>query len=318
MKTQPITVLGSINVDLVVRGKQLPAPGETVTGGQFFQSSGGKGANKAVAAARATRLEHDNVPGENKQPVRLIGAVGDDAFGREVLTRLSSERLDCDHVRTLAGTATGIALILVDENGENMISVASGANAEVGVADINALPASVFEGVFVSNLELSLCTVARGLKRAKNEDATTILNPAPARESLLENNVLKLVDVLTPNEHEAATLTGLPVTNDEQAAAAARRLRELGVTSCVITRGALGCTVRSEEGLITHLAARQAEAVDTTAAGDAFNGALAVALAEGKSLLGAVEWATKAAAISVTRPGAQPSLPGRAEIEAAS
>lgn len=315
MSVQPITVLGSINVDLVVRGSRLPTPGETVTGGSFFQASGGKGANKAVAAARASL----------DQRVRLIGAVGDDSFGHEVLAQLAEEPLDCQHVRTLAEAATGIALILVDEQGENMISVASGANAEIGVADINNLPTELFAGVFVSNLELPLCTVARGLKRAQDAGATTLLNPAPARESLLENNVLKLVDVLTPNEVEAAALTGLAITTDEEAAMAARRLIELGVANCVITRGAHGCTVLAagdhdaasiQDAPVTHIPAETVTAIDTTAAGDAFNGALAVALAEGRTLVEAAKWASRAAAISVTRKGAQPSLPRRDAIEA--
>ncbi|REJ67251.1 MAG: ribokinase [Planctomycetota bacterium] len=315
MTAKPITVLGSINVDLVVRSKRLPAAGETVTGGAFYQASGGKGANKAVAAARLSCNSARQAAADS--PVQLVGAVGDDELGRWVCDQLGREPLDDKHIRTLAEHATGIALIMVDAAGENLISVASGANAALSVADVNALDEDLFAGVFVANLELTLCTVARGLKRAQDRSATTLLNPAPAHAGLLENNVLKQVDVLTPNEIEAEHLTGLSVTTTDEAIAAARRLQQLGCGSCVITRGAAGAIVVDADDRVTEVPAVEVEAVDTTAAGDAFNGALAVALAEGRDLVEAAHWASRAAALSVTRRGAQPSLPWRAEVEAA-
>ena len=301
-----IVVLGSINTDLVIRGPRLPAPGETVLGGEFYRAGGGKGANQAVAAARAS----------DGQAVALIGAVGDDDFGREALAQFARDNLDCRYLKTLSNRASGVALILVDRQGENLISVASGANAELTPDDVDAVPEAVFAGakVFLTCLELPPETVARGLARANAAGLLTILNPAPANEEILRGGVLRLVDVITPNEGEAAALTGIDTADRSGALAAARKLQELGCRRCVITLGADGCVVVGEDEVWWEAGCR-VDAVDATAAGDAFNGALAVALAEGRSLAEAARWANRAAALAVTRPGAQPSLPMRAEID---
>jgi ribokinase len=302
----PIIVVGSINTDLVIRGPRLPAPGETVLGGEFYQAAGGKGANQAVAAARSAR-----------QPVTFVGAVGDDALGHEALERLRCENLVCDYVRTVRGQPTGVALILVDEQGQNLISVAAGANAHLTPADLDRVPQEVFISarVFLTSLETPLETVVRGLSLARRAGLTTILNPAPARP--LPDEVLTLVDVLTPNESEAETLVGGDREGTRSGritpAECAARLVKRGCRSVIATLGEAGCLVAGREN--GRVPGRAVAAVDATAAGDAFNGALAVALAEGRTLVEAARWANVAASISVTRRGAQPSLARREEID---
>lgn len=305
MAAARIVVLGSVNIDLVIRTARLPRPGETVLGGQFYQAHGGKGANQAVAAARAAR-----------EPVVLIAAVGDDAFGRHALEQFARENLDARYIKVVRDQPSGVALILVDHAGENLISVASGANAHLTPDDVDAVPDAVFSQakVFVTCLETPLPTVARGLARAKQAGLLTILNPAPADQRVCRSGILELVDVITPNEGEAAALTGLEIADGPEAVAAARKLQQMGCRRVVVTLGARGCLVVDEA--MTWQPAYRVQAMDATAAGDAFNGALAVALSEGRSLIEAVGWASGAAAIAVTRPGAQPSLPTRAEIEA--
>lgn len=304
-----IIVVGSVNTDLVIHGDRLPAPGETVVGGEFFQAAGGKGANQAVAAARASRL-----------PVMFVAAVGDDSLGREALSRLRVENLICDHIHAIAGQATGVALILVDRDGQNMISVAPGANAHLRPSAIEAIPSEVFGtgGVLLTNLETPLETVAHSLRRARQAGMKTILNPAPAPERGLPDELLPLVDILTPNETEAVQLVGFNLNREDngdpsQVREAALQLQNRGCRSVVVTLGRGGCLV--VERKIWAIPGHRVLAVDATAAGDAFNGALAVALAEGQSLGDAARWANAAAAISVTRRGAQPSLPNREEIE---
>jgi len=305
MSTSRIIVIGSINTDLVIRGPRLPAPGETVLGGEFYRAAGGKGANQAVAAARASA-----------EPITFIGAVGDDAFGHEALEALAAENLDLRLLKTIAGRPSGVALILVDHQGENSISVASGANADLSHEDVDAVPDEVFTtaDVLLTCLESPLETVGRALLRAKQAATTTILNPAPAVAETCRSGLLPLVDVITPNAGEAAALTGIDTADRSGAVAAARQLQRLGCPACVITLGSRGCLVVQEEA--TWLEGLSAKPVDSTAAGDAFNGALAVALSEGRSLVEAARWANRAGAIAVTRDGAQPSLPSRAEIEA--
>ena len=298
-----IIVVGSVNTDLVIRVPRLPRAGETVLGGEFFQAAGGKGANQAVAAARVAR-----------DPVALVAAVGDDAFGRQSLDTLRRENLSLDAVKVMLGMASGVAQIVVDAQGENTIAVASGANAALSPDDIDALPHELFGNarVFLASLEVPLATVARGLERAKQAELITVLNPAPAGALRDRLELLELVDVLTPNQIEAAELVG----GDEPPAdtlSIARRLRQLGARDCIITLGAEGCLVVGDN--VEHVPALKVIAVDTTAAGDAFNGALAVALVEGRGLTEAARWANRAAAVAVTRAGAQPSLPTRAEID---
>lgn len=309
MPPSAIIVLGSINTDLVVRGARLPRPGETVLGGEFYQAGGGKGANQAVAAARAARAR-----------VQFLAAVGDDLFGRESLARLADENLDTRYIQTIVGQPSGVALILVDAAGENMIGVASGANMHLLPADIDRLPDDTWRSasVFLASLETPIPTVAHGLARAQQAGLLTILNPAPAAREILAGNVLRHVDVLTPNEVEAAALTGLEITragmiDTARAIAAARVLQQLGCRAVIVTLGATGVVVVETEAI--HIPALPVTAVDATAAGDAFNGALAVALAEGRSLLEAAHWASRAAALAVGRSGAQPSLATRDEIE---
>ena len=304
MPSSSIIVLGSVNTDLVIRGPRLPAPGETVLGGEFYQAHGGKGANQAVAAARLAG-----------NPVTFIGAVGDDAFGRQAMEHFKRENLVCRYLKTIPGRPSGVALIMVDSQGENLISVASGVNAQLSPGDVDAVLDEVFRSarVLLTCLELPPRTVARGLVRAKEAGLTTILNPAPADVAICRGDLLRCVDVLTPNEGEAAALTGIDTSDVAGAVAAARRLQELGCRSCVVTLGASGCVVVEED--VVPIEGCPVEAVDATAAGDAFSGALAVALAEGRSLVEAAHWSNRAAAITVTRPGAQPSLPSREEVD---
>jgi len=306
MPSSLVIVVGSINTDLVIRGPRLPAPGETVGGGEFYQAAGGKGANQAVAAARAA-LDR----------VTFLGAVGDDELGHAALNRLRAENLVGDYLRTVAGESSGVALILVDQAGQNLISVAPGANLRLTPQDVDAIPHDVFAAakVFLTCLETPLVTVAHGLRRAKEARLTTVLNPAPAAPEILEGDLLSLVDVLTPNEGEAALLaagSAIGESREQSAVRAARWLQQRGCKQVIVTCGAQGCIVVDRE--VTAMAGKSVSAVDTTAAGDAFNGVLAVALSEGRPLREAARWANAAAAISVTRLGAQPSLPTRQEI----
>ncbi len=299
-----IIVLGSINTDLVIRSPALPRPGETVLGGEFYRAAGGKGANQAVAAARSSR-----------EPVTFLAAVGDDSFGSESLVALQRENLNSEFIKVVAGQPSGVALILVDASGQNLISVASGANWLLRPADVHAVPIEVWQQarVFVACLESPLESVMAGLRRAKQNGLTTIVNPAPANDEIMFAVGLRLIDVFTPNESEAAQLTGRPVSSEADAASVGRQLQAAGCSRVIITRGEQGCCVLDGDQL-THLPAHRVEAVDATAAGDVFNGALATALSEGRTLIEAARWASAAAAISVTRRGAQPSIPTREEI----
>jgi ribokinase len=291
---------------MTVRLERLPAPGETRLGGEFLTSPGGKGANQAVAAARAGAA------------VTFLTAVGDDAMGREALERCGGEGIDVRWARVIAGVASGVALIFVGEAGENMIGVAPGANACLTAEAIDALPRELFtpKGVFLASLEVPLETVVRGLERARTAGMTTVLNPAPLAPKIADPAILGLVDVLTPNLEEARELAPRPGPRDDlkDAAAAAARIRAAGVGSVAVTLGARGCLVATNEGSLV-IPAPEVIAVDTVGAGDAFNGALAAALAEGRSLAEAAAWACAAGAMAVTRPGAQGASPRRDEID---
>jgi ribokinase len=301
MPPSAIIVLGSVNTDLVIRSPRIPAPGETVLGGEYFQASGGKGANQAVAAARAAR-----------DPVTFIAAVGDDEFGRAARDNFSRENLVSQYITTVPNQPSGVALIFVDEQGENAISVASGANLHLTPQHVDALPENLFAaaGVFLCCLESPVETVVRGLQRARAAGLVTILNPAPALPEIATPEILALVDVLTPNAGEAALLSGRDDVEE-----AAQQLRNLGCGCVITTLGPDGCQITGETNV--RIPGRKVTAVDTTAAGDAFNGALAVAVSEGLALEQAAHWATAAAALAVTRSGAQPSLANRDAIEAA-
>ena len=291
-----IVVVGSLNMDLVVRSPRHPQPGETLLGTEFHTFPGGKGANQAVAAAR--------LGGQ----VKLIGRVGADAFGAALLQTLSQDGVDTRHVEPLKEAPTGVALITVDDAGQNTIVVVPGANGELSPPDLLAAE-SAFEGasVVVMQLEVPVLTVTYAADLARRHGARVVLNPAPAQP--LSAALLRQVDALIPNQSEAALLTGCALAGD-----AARRLLASGVRSVIVTLGEDGVLIAEGE-TATHLPAHRVSVVDTTAAGDAFVGAFAVALAEGRTVHEAAAWGTAAGALAVTRAGAQPSLPARAELE---
>lgn len=296
-----IAVVGSSNTDMIISMGRIPKPGETIIGGDFAMAAGGKGANQAVAAARAGGR------------VSFIARVGDDLFGEQAIRGFAADGIDVRHVQKDESAPSGVALIFVGGDGENSIGVASGANARLSADDIEqAREAIQSAGVLLVQLEIPIETV-RAAVLAAARDARVILNPAPAQP--LDDDLLGRVSILTPNETEAALLTGLEVEDEAGAALAAEALRRRGPEIVIITLGAKGALVSDASG--TRLVpAFSVDPVDTTAAGDVFNGALAIALSEDRPLDEAVRFANAAAAISVTRPGAQPSAPGRTEIEA--
>jgi len=301
MKNSHILVVGSSNTDMIIKLDRIPRPGETILGGAFVTAAGGKGANQAVGAARAGGQ------------VTFIARVGHDMFGDQAVAGFIRDGINVNHVVRDKTNPSGVALIFVAKDGENSIAVAGGANAKLSPADVRKAKAA-FAGasVLVMQLETPLETVQAAADFAAKTGVRVILNPAPAQP--LPDKLLKCVSILTPNETEAELLTGIAVTNTASAAVAAAKLRARGVQTVIITLGARGAFVATEDGgqLVPGF---KVKAVDTTAAGDIFNGALAVALAEGKPLKQAVRFANAAAAISVTRLGAQPSAPTRREIE---
>jgi ribokinase len=296
-----VIVVGSLNMDLVVRMPRIPQPGETLLGGVFKTFPGGKGANQAVAAARLGAH------------VTMIGCVGGDAFGQEMRDTLTAEGIDATHVLIHSESATGVALIQVDSKGQNSIAVASGANFQLTSTDVEKAMLSIGKfDVLVMPLETPLETIYAAAKIASSYGAKVLLNPAPAQ--VLNSDLLELVDVLLPNEYEVALMTGLPPLQSEaDVRIAAEKLLSLGVKNLMVTMGSQGAMLFDGK-LESNISACPVQAVDSTAAGDCFVGALAVGLCEGKSLLSAAEFASAAAAISVTRDGAQPSLPRREEV----
>ncbi|HHU13774.1 MAG: ribokinase [Kiritimatiellae bacterium] len=295
-----IVVVGSTNTDMVVKAARIPAPGETILGGRFLMNPGGKGANQAVAAARLGA------------EVVFIAKVGDDLFGREAKALFAKENICTDYVLTDPSEPSGVALIMVDAKGENCIAVASGANGTLMPEDIEGLEGVIAQSdLLLMQLETPLETVRYAADVAVNLGVPVILNPAPACE--LPSDLYDCLEVITPNESEAELLTNIKVTDEASAEAAARVLCDKGVLNVVITMGAKGAYVfDGEDGVM--VPAFKVEAVDTTAAGDVFNGALAVALTEELELEEAVRFASKAASISVTRMGAQASAPRREEL----
>ena len=295
-----IVVLGSTNTDMVVKAARRPAPGETILGGRFLMNPGGKGANQAVAAAR---LGGDVV---------FIAKVGEDLFGREAKALFSKEGICTDYVFTDPSEPSGVALIMVDRKGENCISVASGANATLAPDDLQAARGEIERaGLVLMQLETPVETVLCAAQWASAKGVPVVLNPAPACE--LPEELFGCLSMITPNESEAELLTGVKVADEASASAAAIALCAKGVKRVVITLGAKGAFVYAD-GCGTLVPAFKVEAVDTTAAGDVFNGALAVALIEGQPLAEAVSFAAKAASVSVTRMGAQASAPYRREV----
>lgn len=295
----PVLIVGSINVDLVVRTARLPTPAETVTGGVFSRHPGGKGANQAVAAARLGAA------------VTFIGAVGDDDFGRSALADLAAESIDVSGVAQLDDAHTGVALIVVDERGENQIAVASGANGRVDRQFVeSALAASSRPrgGVFLANLELADDAVLAGARFAARHGMRVLINPAPARE--LPAELLAFGPILLPNQREAEALTG-----EREPVDAARVLAARSGEPVIVTLGHAGALVVGPDG-VEHLAASLVEVVDSTGAGDTFAGALAAELARGTPLIDAARVAVRAASMSVTALGARSGMPTRAQLEA--
>ena len=302
MDGKPIVVVGSINMDLVARAERIPLPGETVHGSTLQMHPGGKGANQAVAAAR---LEY---------PVRMIGSVGSDAFGEKLRAQLLQSGVDTSRVSTREGPS-GVAVIAVAPNGENAIVVTPGANARVSPSDIDENSDAIREaGVVLAQLEIPFETVQYLGKLCARLDVPLILDPAPARALTAE--LLEQVSWLTPNETEIAQC--IPEANDvsrsqdalEIVAALAKRVRR-GV---VLKMGSRGAYVATKDGARQHIEAFRVNAIDTTGAGDAFNGAFAVGLISGKSPLSSARFAVAAGAVSVTRAGAQPSMPTMEEV----
>jgi ribokinase len=295
-----VVVVGSINTDMVVRAPRLPRAGETVLGGDFRQVAGGKGANQAVAAARAGAA------------VALVGCVGDDHRGRDAIEGLRREGVDIAQIHCLSDLASGVALIVVDDDGQNCIAVASGANARLTPAMVrNAEPLLAAAKVVLVQLEVPLDAVVETATIASGHGARFILDPAPAR--LLPDSLWPCLAVITPNETEAAGLTADETGDSTDAQVVAGVLLERGVASALLTRGEAGVLVATRQTR-TVIAGHAVAAVDTTAAGDTFAGALAARIAEGADLVDAARFANAAAAVSVTRRGAQPSLPTRDEI----
>ena len=301
-------MVGSSNTDMVVKVPRLPGPGETVIGGEFVTAAGGKGANQAVACARAGAS------------VSFVARVGADSFGRSALEGLERARVNTDYVVTDAEATSGVALIFVDDEGENIIAVAPGANMRLTPEDVE-LARGAIEGAdcLLLQLETPLGAVAHAVAIARQADVLVVLNPAPAPTQPAPAAILAGVDVLTPNRAEASALLGRPVRTVAEATQAAQELcREPapaggGVRRTVITLGREGAIACAGEPV--HVPGHRVDAVDAVAAGDAFSAALAVALSEGMDFLDACRFANAAGACAVTRLGAQPSMPTRADIE---
>ena len=295
-----VVVLGSVNADLVLRCAQLPLPGQTVHGRDFETLPGGKGANQAVAAARLGAA------------VSFIGCVGGDEFGRSARELLAAEGIDTQHLHLIDGVRTGVAMILVDDAGQNCIALAAGANAALSVAHVDAASATIQgAALLICQLESPLPVVQRGIALARAAGVPVLLNPAPMQQ--LPAGLLAQVDILVPNETEAAALLDLPPGAGFDAAAAATQLRALGPRTVIVTLGASGVQIASDE-IELHLEAPKVRAVDTTGAGDTFIGAYAAARCEGAGEIAAIELAQRAAAISVTRAGAIAAMPRRSEL----
>jgi ribokinase len=298
-----IVVFGSINMDLVVRAPHIPIPGETILGSDFVMVPGGKGANQAVAAARLGAHVH------------MVGAVGSDAFGPQLRQSLRDYGVETTHVRQ-SDAASGVALITVDDKGENSIVVASGANMRLPVDILDSLNQALHHAtILLLQLEIPLDLVITAAHLAKKRGVMVILDPAPAPAQPLPTELLQSVDVITPNENETAALTGIQPVDNDSATQAALRLHQFGVANVIIKRGGYGLLWSDGNKTIAQ-PAFQVPVVDTVAAGDSFNGSLATALAEQQYWADAIRFAAASAAISVTRRGAQQSMANRAEVEA--
>jgi ribokinase len=300
MNSNKIVVVGSCNTDMVIKADRLPVPGETILGGTFFMNPGGKGANQAVAASR--------MGGK----VTFISKTGNDVFGKQSVMLYNSERINTDFVFSDPGLPSGVALITVDAYGENCIVVASGANASLSPTDINkAIDEIESAGLVLMQLEIPIETVEYVAAIADKKGIKVILNPAPARS--LSDKLLKCLYIIIPNKSEAEILSGIKVMDSETARQAADIISARGVENVIITLGSQGALIK--EGPDYHFVeAYKVESVDTTAAGDAFCGSFCVGLVEGRSILDSVKLAAKGAALTVTRMGAQSSIPYRSEL----
>ncbi len=297
-----VVVIGSLNMDLVTRAPRLPRGGETLIGHSFATVSGGKGANQAVAAARLGAK------------VAMIGCVGNDDYGVRLRDALLAEHIDCEAV-SVVEDSSGVALIVVDDNSQNAIVIVAGANGAMTEAVIDRFDAVLQAAdVVICQLEIPDATVGHALKRARELGKTVILNPAPASRPL-PADWFAAIDYLIPNESEAAALSGLAVDSLQSAETAATQLIAMGAGKVIVTLGAQGSLFANGKGF-EHFPAPTVKAVDTTAAGDTFVGGFAAALADGKSEAEAIRYGQIAAALSVTRAGAQPSIPTMSEVQA--
>ncbi|MDR5750669.1 MULTISPECIES: ribokinase [unclassified Caballeronia] len=296
-----VVVVGSLNMDLVARAPRLPKPGETLAGHAFAQVPGGKGGNQAVAAARLGAQ------------VAMLGCIGDDPNGATLRQGLEAESIDCAALGTSA-SPTGVALIIVDDGSQNAIVIVAGSNADVTpqtIARNEALLATA--DVIVCQLETPPDTVRATLAAGRRLGKTTILNPAPAANAL-PDDWFALIDYLIPNELEAATLSGIEIATPDDARRAALALRQKGARNVIVTLGSQGVFALLGDGAGKHIGAPTVQAVDTTAAGDTFIGGFAAELARGRAVAAAIAFGQRAAAVAVTREGAQPSIPHRSEI----
>jgi len=301
MASKHIVVVGSSNMDLVAKAPRIPVPGETLTGTDFFIAPGGKGANQAVAAAKL---------GAN---VIFVAKLGKDVFAAKSLENFESVNINTKHIEQLDDVPSGTAVITIDDDGQNVIIIIPGANAKLTPADVDKAEADIANAaVVVAQLEVPIETVEQATKVANKNNVPFILDPAPAKP--LSDELLELVDIIKPNETEAEILTGIKVTDETTAAEAADALLAKGVKTVIITLGEKGLMLASKETK-EMIPGNKVEAVDTTAAGDAFTGSLAYGLANGSSIKDAAAYANVVAAISVTRYGAQPSMPTKDEVD---
>lgn len=298
-----IVVVGSSNTDLIIKVPEIPRPGETLLGGEFMTFPGGKGANQAVAAARAGG------------DVIFIASVGDDPYGEEAIKGYRMDNINIENIKVCKGVPSGIAMITISDIGENVITVAPGANAELTPADLEEIEEPFLEADYMLiQLETPLETVQKAVELCIEFNTRVILNPAPAAE--LPDEILKRVSIITPNVIEAERLTGITVTNESTASVAADALHQRGIETVIITMGAMGAYLSDRAtGTRKMVPGFSVKAVDTTAAGDVFNGQLTVSLAEGRQLERAIIEAHAAAALSVQKLGAQTSIPRREETD---
>ncbi len=296
-----VVVVGSANMDVYAYVDHLPEHGETVIGHRYWMGMGGKGANQTVAACRLGAQ------------AALVGRVGEDLFGQQMLDTLKGHGVNCDFIQTDSEAGSGVALVMVDGQAENIIAVIPGTNMRISPADVEAAAGRIQAAdVVMMQLEIPLEAIEKAIDIARSSNTLCILNPAPARP--LPDSILNKVDMLTPNQTEAKVLTGISADTVEGAKTAAQALLAKGVKTVIITLGAQGALIVQPEETL-HIDGFKVDALDTSGAGDAFMGGLGVALGEGKTLAEAVQFANGVGALSATRPGAMPSMPARDEVD---